>query len=112
MINLTEKAILEIKRVMQDQKINAEENVLEIGVTGGGCAGYQYKLGFKNRTEVDPLNETTFTFDGLDAVVHNKAMLFIEGTTVDFYEGLDRRGFVFDNPMAKKGCGCGNSFNV
>jgi iron-sulfur cluster assembly protein len=111
-IKVTEKAVKEIKRVMEEQNISTDENVLEVGVAGGGCSGFSYKLGFLKKTEVDALNSTTFSFEGLDAVVDNKSMLYLEGATVDFHEGLEKRGFVFDNPNAKGGCGCGQSFKA
>jgi iron-sulfur cluster assembly protein len=110
-ITVTEKAIAEIKRVMQEQNMPQEENVLEVGVAGGGCSGFQYKLGFKKRSEVDALNSTQFKFEGLEAVVDNKSLLYLEGTTVDFHDGLDKRGFVFNNPNATRSCGCGSSFS-
>jgi iron-sulfur cluster assembly protein len=111
-ITVTDKAVLEIKRVMQEQKMSSDDNLLEVGVAGGGCSGFQYKLGFKKKEEVDQLNSTTFNFEGLDAVVDNKSLLYLDGITIDFYEGLDKRGFTFDNPLAKSGCGCGQSFNA
>lgn len=111
-IILTDKALSEVKKVMEEQNIPSNENVLEVGVVGGGCSGFQYKLGFKKKTEVDSLNETIFNFDGVEAVVDNRALPFIEGTTVDFYQGLEKRGFTFNNPKATGGCGCGNSFRV
>ena len=111
-IKITDKALVEIKRVMEEQNIPTTENVLEVGVACGGCSGFSYKLGFKNKTEVDSLNSTTFSFQGLDAVVDNKSLTYLEGSTVDFHDGIERRGFIFDNPNAKGGCGCGQSFKV
>ena len=111
-IKITDKALLEIKRVMEEQNIPTSENVLEVGVVGGGCSGFSYKLGFKNKTEIDALNSTTFSFQGLDAVVDNKCMIYLEGATVDFHDSIDKRGFVFDNPNSKGGCGCGQSFKA
>lgn len=111
-IEVTEKAITEVKRVMEEQKFVVEEHALEVGVAGGGCSGFQYKLGFKPMEEVDPLNETIYTFHGVKVTLDNRVLPFIEGTTIDFHSGLDKRGFVFANPNAKKGCGCGNSFSV
>jgi iron-sulfur cluster assembly accessory protein len=110
-INVTEKAVNEIKRVMKEQNISDQESVLEVGVVGGGCTGFQYKLGFKNKSEIDQLNSTQFSFEGLDAVVDNKSLLYLDGVTVDYHDGLDKRGFVFDNPNATKSCGCGSSFS-
>jgi len=110
-IKVTEKAVKEVKKVMQEQNIPIEENLLEIGVTGGGCSGFQYRLGFKKKSEIDSLNSTLFSFDGLEAVVDNRSLLYLEGITVDFHDGLDKRGFLFDNPNAKSCCGCGSSFS-
>ena len=55
---------------------------------------------------------TKFNFEGVEAVVDNKSMLFLEGTTLDFYEDINKRGFVFNNPNATKSCGCGQSFSA
>jgi iron-sulfur cluster assembly protein len=111
-ITLTEKAVKEIKRVMEEQNFSADEYALEVGVAGGGCSGFQYKLGFKKKEEFDKLNSTVFNFEGVEIVVDNRSLLYIEGTTLDFYEDINRRGFVFNNPNAKRHCGCGNSFSA
>lgn len=111
-IKITDKALTEIKRVMEEQNLPTKEHVLEVGVAGGGCSGFSYKLGFKEKSEIDSLNSTTFSFQGLDAVVDNKSLLYLEGATVDFHDGIDKRGFIFENPNAKGGCGCGQSFKV
>lgn len=109
-INVTENAVKEIKRVMQEQNIPEESTALNVGVNGGGCAGFSYSLGFKEINSVDVLNETVFDYNGFKVIVNNKALALIEGTTIDFYSGLEKRGFTFNNPLATKGCGCGNSF--
>ena len=49
---------------------------------------------------------------GLKVAVDKKSDLYLDGTTVDFYDGLDRRGFTFNNPNVSKSCGCGSSFSV
>ncbi len=53
-----------------------------------------------------------FECHGVTVVVDKKSELFLDGTTVDFYDGLEKRGFTFDNPNAVKSCGCGSSFSV
>jgi len=111
-ITVTEKAANEVKKVMEEQKMSPLEHVLEVGVMGGGCSGYQYKLGFKERKEVDSLNETMFNFHGIDVAVGNRSLLYLEGATVDFHEDINRRGFVFNNPNSKTTCGCGQSFSA
>lgn len=97
---------------MAEQGFTSEEYVLEASVVGGGCSGFQYKLGFKERSEVNKLNETLLNFDGIDVAVNNRAVLYIEGTTIDFHDGLNKRGFVFQNPNARTTCGCGSSFSA
>lgn len=102
----------EIKKVMEEQKFSHDEYALEVGVAGGGCSGFSYKLGFKKKGDIDKLNETVFNFEGVDTVVNNKAMLYLEGTTVDYQDELNKRGFSFNNPNAKSCCGCGSSFSA
>lgn len=108
-VTITETAAKEIKRVISEQKM-PEGTVLRIGVAGGGCSGFQYSLGFDNKT--DAAKDHVSEQHGLPVAVDKKSSLFLDGTTVDFYEGLERRGFTFDNPNAVKSCGCGSSFSA
>jgi iron-sulfur cluster assembly protein len=111
-ITVTERAVEEVKKVMVEQGFNPDEYVLEAGVVGGGCSGFSYKLGFKEKSEVDPLNETVYIFHGVEVAVNNRAALYLQGAVIDFHEGLEKRGFVFNNPNAKTHCGCGSSFSA
>lgn len=108
-ITITENAAGEIKRVISEQQMS-DETVLRIGVAGGGCSGFQYRLGFDEKTDetVDHVAEQ----HGIRVAVDKKSALFLDGTTVDFYQGLEKRGFTFDNPNAVKSCGCGSSFSA
>lgn len=108
-IVLTEKAANEVKRIIADQKLE-EGTLLRVGVTGGGCSGFSYALGFDQN--YDESADSKYEFHGIPVVVDKKSALYLEGTTVDFYEGLERRGFTFDNPNAVKTCGCGSSFQA
>ena len=109
-VTLTEKAVKEIKRIMEDQKL-AEGTGVRVAVKGGGCSGLSYDFGFDEK--IDAAKDEVFEQDGLKVIVDKKSSLFLDGTSVDFYEGLDKRGFVFENPNATgKGCGCGKSFQV
>lgn len=111
-ITVTEKAIDEIKKVMDEQKFTPDTHVLEVGVVGGGCSGFSYSLGFKEEAQVDKLNSTIVNQHGVTVVLNNKVVPLIEGTTVDFHSELNKRGFTFSNPQSVRGCGCGNSFSV
>lgn len=108
-IELTERAAEEVKRILQEQKYE-DGTVLRIGVTGGGCSGFSYALGFD--TKFDEEQDSRTSQHGVDVVVDRKSSLYLDGTKLDFYEGLDKRGFTFDNPNAVKSCGCGSSFQA
>lgn len=108
-ITLTEAAALEIKRVIEEQDRN-ELKYVRVGVAGGGCSGFQYSFDFTN--SYDDAEDTFVEQHGVGVVVDKKSDLFLDGTTIDFYTGLDKRGFTFDNPNAVKSCGCGSSFSA
>ena len=85
---------------------------LRIGVKGGGCSGFEYKMGF---VEPEDYDEKTFdkkTTEDITYIVEKKSAPFLEGVTVRWHEDLMKRGFVFDNPNASRSCGCGKSFSV
>ena len=109
-ITITEKAANEMNRVLSDKKMSPETHVLRIGVAGGGCSGFSYSLGFDDKC--DEMNDVISDQHGLKVAVDRKSAMFLEGTTIDFYDGIERRGFTFDNPQSKKSCGCGSSFSV
>jgi len=108
-IQLSERAAQEVKKIIDEQKMEPE-TVLRVGVTGGGCSGFSYALGFDKAydTKVD----SKYDCHGVTLVVDRKSALLLDGTTIDFYEGLEKRGFTFDNPNVTKSCGCGSSFQV
>ncbi len=109
-ITLTEKAAKEVQRIIQEQKLE-EGTVLRVGVVGGGCSGFQYSLGFDKT--FDAKADHKYGQHGVDLVVDKKSALYLDGTTVDFYDdGLEKRGFTFENPNAVKSCGCGSSFSA
>jgi len=108
-VQITEKAASEVKRIMDEQKFG-QETVLRVGVTGGGCSGFQYALGFDQA--YDEKADNRYDCNGVNVVVDKKSALYLDGTTIDFYEGLDKRGFTFENPNAVKSCGCGSSFQA
>ena len=108
-VSLTERAAQEVKKIIEDQKMESS-TLLRVGVVGGGCSGFQYSLGFDQK--YDEKADSKFDCHGVSLVVDKKSALYLDGTTVDFYEGLEKRGFTFDNPNAVKSCGCGSSFQA
>ncbi|MFN0051759.1 MAG: HesB/IscA family protein [Planctomycetales bacterium] len=108
-VTLTPQAANEIKRVISEQKMPAD-TVLRIGVVGGGCSGFQYSLGFDNAC--DELKDTVMVQHDIKIAVDRKSELFLDGTELGFHDGLEKRGFTFNNPNAVKSCGCGSSFSA
>ena len=108
MIGITERAVKEVRRIVEEQSL-PESTVLRVGVKGGGCSGFSYSLGFD-----DTIHETDQEFEdqGVTVVCDPKSFLYLNGTAVDFEESLMGRGFKFSNPNASKTCGCGESFTV
>lgn len=108
-VMLTEKAAIEVKRVLTE-KSAGPETVLRVGVAGGGCSGFSYKLGFD--TQVDAAKDHVTEHYGVRVAVDKMSDLHLDGTTIDFHDDIDRRGFAFHNPNAQKTCGCGSSFSA
>jgi iron-sulfur cluster assembly protein len=111
MITVTEKAAGEVKRAMSEANLPGD-TVLRIGVAGGGCSGFSYKLGFDASGNVAADKDHVSEQHGLKVAVDKKSDLYLDGTTIDYYDGLDKRGFTFNNPNVTKSCGCGSSFSV
>lgn len=108
-VNVTEKAVKEIRRVVTEGKY-PEQTMLRVGIAAGGCSGFQYKLDLVNET--DAAKDEISDQHGMKIVVDKKSALYLDGATVDFYEGLEKRGFTFENPNVVKSCGCGSSFSA
>ena len=106
-VSFSENAVKEIKRLMNAENISANK-YLRIGVKGGGCSGLTYVLEFDKTTDEDQM----FEVDGIQVAMNKTHGLYLFGMEVDFPEGLDARGFVFNNPNASKTCGCGQSFSA
>ena len=104
-IAMSEQAAEEIRKIMRTKKI-PDGYGLRVGVRGGGCSGMSYVLGFDKKREHDK----AFEVDGIRVYIDKRHGLYLMGTTVDYHDGLDARGFTFDNPNATETCGCGSSF--
>jgi iron-sulfur cluster assembly protein len=107
-ISLTAKAVTEVRRLMSSNNI-PESHGLRVSVKGGGCSGLSYVLGFD---ETPGEKDTVMAVGDLRVFVDPKSLFYISGTVLDFSDGLNGKGFVFNNPKASKTCGCGSSFGV
>jgi iron-sulfur cluster assembly protein len=107
-IYISDKAKVKVQQLMKDAGLD-ESYFLRVGVAGGGCSGLSYKLDFDN--EAKPMDQV-FENNGLKVVTDLKSFLYLVNTTLEFSEGLNGKGFYFNNPNASRTCGCGESFAV
>lgn len=108
MINITEKAKNKILEIRKQEGLSEEHNI-RVAVKGGGCSGLMYDLQFDST--IQP-NDEVFEDKGIKILVDKKSLLYLLGTTLDFSDGLNGKGFQFINPNATRTCGCGESFAV
>ena len=104
---LTQRAARQVEKIKSDEGLD-DNLYLRVAVDGGGCSGLSYKLGLDHRTDEDNVYES----HGVEIIVAPKHLMYLEGMQIDYPDGLDARGFTFDNPNAVENCGCGTSFAI
>jgi len=109
-LNVTEVALKELCVIIEQQNFSPESIYARLAVQGGGCSGFQYRfhLDENYNEKTDLLVEK----EGVKFVIDKRSAMYLDGTTVDFLEQLDKRGFKFTNPAVKTTCGCGSSFSM
>lgn len=105
-ILLTPKAVEAVKTALNAE--GESHDALRVSVVGGGCSGYQYNLDFEKEPRMDDL---TLEFSGVKVVLDPVSAGYLKGTVIDYVSGLNGSGFKFNNPNAKRTCGCGHSFS-
>jgi iron-sulfur cluster assembly protein len=109
-IYVSDKAKSKVQKLMEDAGIaNDASYFLRVSVVGGGCSGLSYKLDFDNETK--PMDQV-FEDNGVKVVTDLKSFLYLVNTELDFSDGLNGKGFYFNNPNASRTCACGESFAV
>lgn len=106
-ILLTQDAVEQLNLIRQQENIPGDY-CLRVGVKGGGCSGFSYVLGF----DLPKDNDDIFEVSGIRVVMNKAHAIYLLGMEVDFLNGLDNRGFTFNNPNASSTCGCGTSFSA
>jgi len=106
-VSFTANALAAVRRIQEEESVPAD-HVLRVGVKGGGCSGMSYVLAFDETTDSDK----HFELDGVHMVMDKRHELYLLGMTIDFQDGLNARGFMFNNPNASESCGCGISFSA
>jgi iron-sulfur cluster assembly protein len=107
-INITDKALDHINQIFENESKDRETIGLRLGVIGGGCSGLSYNIDFGEKNEKDNVLE----FGNLKVFIDPKSSIYLRGVELDFKDGLNGKGFVFNNPNAQNTCGCGESFSV
>ena len=106
-VRMTTKAIDAVKSALAEEKL--ENHGLRIAVQGGGCSGLQYALDFSDE---ERMGDSVFEIGGLKLYIDMASAQYLQGTEIDYVSGLNGTGFKFNNPNAKRTCGCGNSFSA
>lgn len=107
LVTITPKAQEHIKQIFMKEN-KGEDYGLRLGVVGGGCSGLNYKIDFDKQTEKD----NVLNFEDFKVFIDLKSSIYLKGITLDYKDGLNGKGFVFENPNATNTCGCGESFSV
>jgi len=109
MIYISEDAKRKVDSLMKDAHLSPQEYFLRISVVSGGCSGLSYKMDFDNESRPQ---DQEFEDKGMKLVTDLRSFLYLVDTTLEFSEGLNGKGFYFNNPNASRTCGCGESFGV
>lgn len=108
--HVSDKAKIKVQQLLKEAGVgNDASYFLRVSVVGGGCSGLSYKLDFDNESK--PADQV-FEDNGLKVVTDMKSLLYLLNTTLEFSDGLNGKGFYFNNPNASRTCGCGESFAV
>ena len=107
-ISITEKAAQKAA-LFASKEAKGDEFGLRVGVKGGGCSGLTYTLSVESGPQAD---DKIIEDQGIRLFVPKKSFVFLAGTELDFSDGLNGKGFTFNNPNATRTCGCGESFAV
>src|SRR5215204_845207 len=109
-VTVTAKAREKVRQLMAEAGHgNDPSYFLRVSVVGGGCSGLSYKIDFDN--ELKPADQV-FESEDLKIVTDLKSFLYLVNTELDFSDGLNGKGFFFQNPNASRTCACGESFAV
>jgi iron-sulfur cluster assembly protein len=108
MITLTDKGAEKVREFLAGQAAVATTAGLRVGVRGGGCSGFQYALAFDEQRDDDKV----FEDKGIRLLVDRPSLPYVEGSIIDFVDGLTGAGFKVENPNVVAACGCGSSFRV
>jgi len=105
MIRFTERALKAVDALARERAEAGQQ--LRVSIKSGGCSGLEYAMEFALPEESDVPHEQ----DGMSFLVDRKSLDHLDGSEIDFDDGLTGKGFEIRNPNAQSTCGCGKSFN-
>ena len=107
MIKVSDSAKNRLSHLLKNDKDG--NSYVRVAVESGGCSGLSYKLDFDNTKKDD---DELIEDNGINLLINKNSFLYLVGTTLEFSDGLNGKGFVFNNPNASRTCGCGESFSL
>jgi iron-sulfur cluster assembly protein len=109
MVSITERAIQQIVGLMEKEGITPETHNLRVGVVGGGCSGLSYQMKFDDKIDS---SDTVVNLESIKVIINKLSLLYLVGTELDYQDGLNGKGFEWNNPNSTRSCGCGESFSI
>jgi iron-sulfur cluster assembly protein len=109
MVSVTERAIQQIVGLMEKEGITPETHNLRVGVVGGGCSGLSYQMKFDDKIDS---SDTVVNLESIKVIINKLSLLYLVGTELDYQDGLNGKGFEWNNPNSTRSCGCGESFSI
>lgn len=107
-INITDKALIQIRSLLEKRKTPLA--ALRLGIKGSGCNGFSYALLFED--DKARAKDLEFSFGDIKVIVDCKSIIYLNGSELDFKSSLIEQGFIFNNPNVKSECGCKKSFSI
>ena len=109
MIKVANSAKNHVSSLMKNDGYDPINDYVRVGVKSGGCSGLSYDLKFDNSYSDE---DKVYEDNNIKIIVDKKSLLYLIGTTLEYFGGLNGKGFVFNNPNAQRTCGCGESFSL
>jgi iron-sulfur cluster assembly protein len=106
---VTAKAAAKVREQIAQRAKSGAVSGIRVGVKGGGCSGLSYVIEFCDEPRA---KDRLFEVDGARVYVDPKSLIYLNGTTLDFMETFQQKGFKFINPQVRSECGCGESFSI
>jgi iron-sulfur cluster assembly protein len=108
-VHITPKAAQKMKEMLAARPQRTPQSGVRVGIKGGGCSGLSYVIEFCDQARA---KDKMIEQDGARVYVDPKSLVYLNGTTLDYVDTFQQKGFQFLNPQQKSECGCGQSFSI